>query len=115
MDVLNLAKLKKVLGLQGTDKDDALEFVMEDVEESIRNYCNVKEVPAGLTHTAYRMAMELYRNENVGEEDEALMVTSLTEGDTATGFSKQASTEYTQSVLKNYESQLRRYRKVVFR
>ena len=111
MDVLNLAKLKKVLGLQGTDKDDALEFVMEDVEESIRNYCNVKEVPAGL----YRMAMDLYRNENVGKEDEALMVTSLTEGDTATGFSKQASTEYTQSVLKNYESQLRRYRKVVFR
>ena len=35
MDVLNLAKLKKVLGLQGTDKDDALEFVMEDVEESL--------------------------------------------------------------------------------
>ena len=61
------------------------------------------------------LAKDLYRNENVGEEDEALMVTSLTEGDTATGFSKQASTEYTQSVLKNYESQLRRYRKVVFR
>ena len=58
MDVLNLAKLKKYLGLRGTDKDDALEFVMEDVEESIRNYCNVQEVPAGLTHTAYRMAMD---------------------------------------------------------
>ena len=115
MDVLNLAKLKKVLGLQGTDKDEALEFVMEEEEETIRKYTNIKELPAGQTQTANPMAMERNRKENVGKEDEALMVTSLTEGDTATGFSKQASTEYTQSVLKNYESQLRRYRKVVFR
>ena len=114
MDVLNLSKLKKYLGIQNADKDDILDFVLEDVEESIRNYCNIKEVPVGLTNTAYRMAMDVYRNENIGEEEEAFMVTSLTEGDTATGFSKQSSAEYTQSVLKNYESQLKRYRKVVF-
>ena len=34
-----------------------LEFVMADVEEIIKNYCHVEEMPDGLQNTGYRMAM----------------------------------------------------------
>ena len=63
---MELAKLKALLGIEDDSKDVVLEFVIADVEETIKNYCHVEEMPAGLVNTGYRMAMDLYRNENIG-------------------------------------------------
>lgn len=65
---MELKKLKGLLGIPEGDtaQDIALQFLMEDVDETIRNYCNLKAVPAGLTSTSYRMAMDLYRYERPG-------------------------------------------------
>lgn len=59
---MEVAKLKKLLGIEDENKNEILEFVIANVEEIIKNYCHVDEVPEGLNHTAYRMAMDLYRN-----------------------------------------------------
>ena len=59
---MELAKLKALLGIEGDSKDVVLEFVIADVEEIIKNYCHVEEMPDGLQNTGYRMAMDLYRN-----------------------------------------------------
>ena len=56
---MDLAKLKALLGIEDDSKDPVLEFVIEDVEETIKNYCHVGEMPAGLVNTGYRMAMDL--------------------------------------------------------
>ena len=79
---MELEKLKALLGIPQEDnsKDTALVFVMDQVEEIILNYCCVAEVPRGLLHTAYRMAMDIYRAESVGEA-EPVTVTSITEGE----------------------------------
>ena len=108
-------KLKLLLGIEDTDKDLIVDFVISDVEEIIKNYCNVEKIPEGLTQTAYRMAMDLYRNENVGQESNSLgPVSSITEGDTTTSFRQCVDENFKDTVLKNYKNTLNRYRRVVF-
>lgn len=115
VNTMELEELKALLGIADESKDAVLDFIIEDVEETIKNYCQIEEVPQGLINTAYRMAMDLYRNENIGSEDCALgSVSSITEGDTSTSFRQYADDNFKDTVLKNYKPQLNRYRKVVF-
>lgn len=113
---MEVAKLKELLGIEDESKDVILEFVIADVEETIKNYCYVDEMPDGLQNTGYRMAMDLYRNENIGSESAAVgSVSSITEGDTSTSFRQYVDDNFKDTVLKNYKSSLNRYRKVVWR
>lgn len=112
---MEVAKLKELLGIEDESKDAILEFVIADVEETIKNYCHVDEMPDGLQNTGYRMAMDLYRNENIGSESAAVgSVSSITEGDTSTSFRQYVDDNFKDTVLKNYKSSLNRYRKVVW-
>ena len=112
---MEVAKLKELLGIEDESKDVILEFVIADVEETIKNYCHVDEMPDGLQNTGYRMAMDLYRNENIGSELAAVgSVSSITEGDTSTSFRQYVDDNFKDTVLKNYKSSLNRYRKVVW-
>lgn len=111
---MEIGKLRKLLGIP-EGQDEVLEFIIADVEETIKNYCNVKEVPEGLLNTSYRMAMDLYRNENIGHEESALgSVSSISEGDTSTSFRQYADDNFKDTILKNYKRTLNRYRKVTF-
>lgn len=103
---MQLEKLKLLLGITGTDQDAFLQFVMEHVTETILNYCNIETVPGGLVNTAYRMAVDLYRNETNIDGS----IASITEGDTSVSYKQ--NTEFSQSLLKDYRGQLSRYRKV---
>ncbi|MGN9164960.1 phage head-tail connector protein [Tissierellaceae bacterium HCP3S3_D8] len=112
----NLEKLKKLLGipLDNDSKDFLLQFTLDDVEQIIKDYCNIKEVPGELNNTVLRMSVDLYRNENLGEEDIPLgSVSSITEGDTSVSF-RSANAEFKDTLTKNYKVQLNRYRKLVW-
>ena len=61
-----------------------------------------------------RMAMDLYRNEQFGDSAVPMAVKSISEGDTSTSFGTIESSGYAQTLLKNYQKQLNRYRKVGF-
>ena len=112
---MELAKLKALLGIGDDSKDVILEFVISDVEETIKNYCHVDTVPDGLVNTGYRMAMDLYRNENIGSETGASgSVSAISEGDTSTSFRQYGDDNFKDTVLKNYKSSLNRYRKVAW-
>lgn len=110
---MELGKLKGLLGISEDDKtqDPALQFVIEDVTETIQNYCNVDELPSGLKNTAYRMALDLYRYDRQGESTVPVTVTSVSDGDTSTSFSS-ASDALEGGILKDYKGQLNRYRKL---
>jgi len=113
---MDLAKLKALLGIEDDSKDVILEFVIADVEETIKNYCHVEEMPDGLLNTGYRMAMDLYRNENIGSETAAVgTVSSISEGDTSTSFQQYVDNNFKDTVLKNYKFSLNRYRKVAWK
>lgn len=113
---MELEKLKQLLGISTDDasKDIILEFTMDNVKEIIFNHCHIEELPQGLINTAYRMCLELYRNENLGSEESALgSISSISEGDTSTSFRSNIS-EFKDSLLKDYKKQLNKYRKVVW-
>ena len=117
MATLETNVLKDLLGiaLSDTSQDTVLQFLLGNVEEIILNYCNVAKLPEGLRHTAYRMAVDMYRNEQMGSAGTQKPVSSISEGDTSVSFSGSLyETSYTDSLLKKYEKQLNRFRRLIW-
>ena len=112
---MELGKLKGLLGIPGEDtsQDVPLQFILDDVEETVKNYCSLDAVPDGLMNTAYRMAVDLYRYDRPGVEEAPVMVASISEGDTSTGFVSTAEA-LNGGILKDYQGQLNRYRRMVW-
>lgn len=111
-----LEKLKKLLGIELTDttKDFLLQFILDDVEQIIKDYCNIKEVPETLNNTVLKMAIDMYRNENLGNEESSLgSISSITEGDTSISY-RSSTTEFKDSLIKDYKAKLNKYRKLVW-
>ncbi len=115
---LELSKLKQLLGIGIADqsKDFILQFILDDVEGKVLDYCHIDEVPSVLKNICYRMAMDIYRNETLGQEEREVVVSSISEGDTSTSFrAKEQDKTYLDSILKDYRPQLNRYRKLVWK
>lgn len=111
--MIELAKLKLLLGITDNSKDALLQFCLDDITETILNYCNIDAIPAALDNTAYRMAIELYRNENFGSPQATTgQIASKSAGDVSVSYRDDAN--YLQSILKDHRPQLNRYRKLVF-
>jgi hypothetical protein len=110
---MEAGKLKGLLGIPegDTSQDLSLEFIIDDVTETILNYCNLEELPAGLTNTAYRMVMDIYRYDRPGDSSAPVTVASISEGDTSTSFTS-AADALNGGLLKDYQGQLNRYRKL---
>lgn len=110
---MEIGRLKELLELSGEDtsRDTSLQFILDDVQETILNYCNLEEMPSGLINTAYRMAIDLYRYDAPGEAAAPMRVSSISEGDTSTSFGR-VSDELEGGILRDYKSQLNRYRKL---
>lgn len=114
---LEVNKFKPLIGIEvaNIEYDDILTFILENVEETILNYCNLRKLPDGLTSTAYRMAMDIYRNEQFGIGNMDSQVSSIEEGDTKVSFgSSPYNSNFTDSILKNYTAQLNRYRRLLW-
>lgn len=108
-----IEKLKQLLGISADDatKDILVQFSLDDAESVILNYCNLTAVPDGLKTTCLKMALDLYRNENLGSVESGKYVSSISEGDSSVGF-KTNHSEFKESLLKNYLAQLNRYRRL---
>ena len=110
---LSVEKLKALLGITEEGQDAILAFILADIEELILNYCNLSQLPSRLINTAYRMAIDLYRAENIGEsEANGGEVASISEGGASVSFNVSRSSEYTSSLLKQYESTLKEFRRL---
>lgn len=114
--MLQLDKLKSLLGISKDDntKDIYLEFVLDYVFQIIKDYCHIKEVPEELNNTVIKMAIDSYRNQNLGEEETPLgSISSISEGDTSISY-RSSENEFKDNLLKDYKSQLNKYRKLVW-
>ena len=110
----NIDKVKKLLGIKDNEQDVLVEFALDNASEIIKNYCNIKSVPTELNLTMIRMGIDLYRNEKLGSSDTPRNITGVTIGDTSTSFGD-ISSDYSETVLKNYTKVLNRSRKVTFK
>lgn len=106
--------LTALLGIKDEEKDILVEFALENAEETVKNYCHIEEIPKELDTTVLRMAVDIYRNEQLGSVNTPQAVSSVKVGDTSTSF-KTSSAEFSESIMKNYKAVLNRYRRIQFR
>ena len=97
-----VVKLLTKIGYTPTEEDDFLiDFSIDKVENDIKNYCNIGEIPDGLVYVfCYRITGEfLNAMKNSGSLDienmklNTAFVTSISIGDTSTSFSDKNSDE----------------------
>lgn len=97
-----VVKLLTKIGYTPTEEDDFLiDFSIDKVENDIKNYCNIGEIPDGLAYVfCYRVVGEfLNAMKNSGSLDienmklNTAFVTSISMGDTSTSFSDKNSDE----------------------
>jgi len=97
-----LARLKMLLGIEGTDEDERLTFVLESTEQKILNYCNIKELPAELETVLIEMSANFYDASDG-------VPSSVQVGDTSVQYRRDED-----SIIREYKAQLHRFRRVVW-
>ena len=102
-----------------TEEDHIIHKEIKWISSMLNTYYNNKKVciitPEGLKNTVMRMAMDLYRHENIGSEGNSSgSVSSIKEGDTTVSYTNLHS-EFKDTILKDYSKQLNKYRKMSFR
>ena len=132
-----LARLTS-LGFAAEDVNAEIDIVVDDVAQSVCNYCNISEVPLELRYVWSNMVVDYFRwlltlkkkltegNGNPGESSTSTVLTSIKEGDTTLAFAADTIAQETQAlnahtlagsvdrIVMNYTDQLNRFRKVVW-
>lgn len=132
-------RLKALYGADAPASIVVLDLV-EEVEEAIRNYCNISAVPRGLLFVWVNLAVDLGRYHaglkrsiatstgGAGARQPALagVVTGLTEGDTSLSLAVDAESESVNvasahtlaegvdGLLLDYRNQLNKYRRILW-
>ena len=114
--------------------------LVEEVEEAIRNYCNISTVPRGLLFVWVNLSVDLYRYQvglrrsietssggsGTNQPTLAGVVTGITEGDTSLSLAVDAESESVNAasshtlaegvdgLLLDYRNQLNKYRKILW-
>lgn len=97
-----LEKLKLILGIEGTEQDDLLGYLLESTEQKILNYCNIKELPAELEDILIEMAARFYNSPDG-------VAASMKVGDTSVNYS---TAKDEQNIIHDYKAQLHRFRRL---
>lgn len=136
--VTDIVKVK--LGVD-TPSEPLLKITVDEIEQTILNYCNINEIPKELTYTFANMVVDLFRYEDEfikaitvsveGEEEEAEPdvntgnINSIRVGDTTITFGSGSDTSIynknlrshqanLDTVVLDYESQLKKFRRLVW-
>ncbi len=108
-----LIELKKLLNIEDNNKNELLEFIIENVKEIILNYCHISKIPKELKYTLLRMSVDIYNYESFGEKEIKRTASSIKEGDVSVTFDLNSDI-IKDTILKNYKIQLNRFRKLVW-
>lgn len=97
-----LEKLKLILGIEGTEQDALLEYLLESTEQKILNYCNLDELPTELENVLVEMAARFYNSPDG-------VAASMKVGDTSVNYS---TVKDEQNIIHDYKAQLHRFRRL---
>lgn len=82
-----LEKVKAFLGINGTDQDEVLLFVVQTVEDLVLSYINQDTLPAPLENALIVMCVSYYKAAGLGTTQAAVgPVASVKRGDVTTSF-----------------------------
>lgn len=98
MELEILENTKMLLGLEDTEKDTIIAFLICDMIDAVMAYCRIEVLPRQLYGLIAQMCAELYRSRGYGENARA--VKSVTEGERRVEF------ESVDGVFANYSERL---------
>lgn len=110
-----LEKLKILLGINDGAQDAVLTFILEIVQDEVKNYCHIEAIPEGLENIVVRMAVDLYRSEGYGSAAAPQAAKSVSRGDVTIAYGDGGATaEITggKAVLDDYKAQLQAFRRL---
>ena len=95
-----LAKVKALLGINGTDQDEVLLFVVQTVEDLVLSYINQDTLPAPLDNALIVMCVCYYKAAGLGTTQAAVgPVASVKRGDVTTSFANASDATGSASTL----------------
>lgn len=106
--------LKELVGGLSTDSPFLFGFTVDKAWNMICSYCNIDTVPDALEQTLLSICVDIYRTENYGNKEEKGSVKSISEGDVSVSYASEYSNNPSSAFLKDYKSQLNKYRKVAW-
>lgn len=114
MNQLNLlSEVKSRLGIADDRHDGLILSFINQVQEKIKSYCNINELPPGLGYLTVSMTTDLLRKEGFALMPDvaaiaAKDVKSVQRGDTTIQYEETKMDE----LLTVYEKELKRYRRI---
>ena len=85
-------------------------LAIAEIEQTIKDYCHIPDVPQGLNFVWANMAADLIRYKP--DSETTGRASSITEGDTSVSFEKDEWRDILDSLVLNYKHQLQTYRRV---
>ncbi|MFJ8099395.1 hypothetical protein [Lysinibacillus sp. NPDC096212] len=98
--------------------DEKLTALINEVEQTILNFCNIRKVPKQLVYVHANMVVDLFNYEHrtqAESEDEQKTVTSIKEGDVTVQFGGSvipSNERAMEGLLFNYKDQLKHFRRL---
>lgn len=79
-----LTDVKILLGIDNSDKDNILNFIVEDTISGVLAYCrieSIEKIPCGLESVIVHMVVQSYRSNGYGESEPPREIKSISQGD----------------------------------
>lgn len=99
-----LTRLKMLLGINGSEQDSLLSFLIEDTIDMILGYCRIEILPRQLESLLPMIAADAYRAKGYGQTDAPEVVKSISEGQRSVSY---AETNPDGNFLSSYYDRLR--------
>lgn len=105
----SLQTLKMLLGIQDSQQDSLLSFLIDDVKNLINGYCHTDTLPSKLESLVPVMAADLFRRKGYGDPEPPKRIQSVSEGQRSVSYRSVSSGQWseTDDFLNEYEMRLK--------
>lgn len=101
-----LERLKMLLGINESEQDGLLSFLIDDTINLILGYCRISILPRQLESLVPTIAADMYRAKGYGQETAPEIVKSISEGERSVSY---AETTPDNDFFANYHDRLKPY------
>lgn len=101
-----LERLKMLLGINESEQDSLLSFLIDDTINLILGYCRIEVLPRQLESLVPTIAADMYRAKGYGQEAAPEIIKSISEGERSVSY---ADTTPDNDFFTNYHDRLKPY------
>lgn len=83
-----LTRLKMLLGINGSEQDSLLSFLIEDTIDMILGYCRIDVLPRQLESLVPMIVADAYRAKGYGQEAAPEVIKSISEGERSVSYAE---------------------------